>query len=161
MTLAHFTDPSLVAAPLAHQDLQDIVGELVSRLENCGYVLNGEAFKKDVLTHENLVSEVYEQITYPSGHSALVAELSFAVGLVPTSIQWGQKASPVRAVILFAVPPSEEQTYLSLVVTFGEFFKDEEKRVAFLQCTEPAEVMTLLDQARLIRTGPKRSGWDR
>lgn len=161
MTLAHFTDSRLIVAPLVHRCLQDIVGELVSRLENCGYVQNGELFKQEVLAHEHLVSAVYDEIACASARSSVATELSFAVGLARDCVAWGEKSLPVRAVILFAVPPAEEEAYSSLVVTFAGFFKSEQKRLAFLQCTEPAEMIALLEQVTVIWTGPRLSGWER
>jgi len=81
---------------------------------------------------------------------------SFAIGLSEQGIRWGiGKAPTIHAVILFAVPPSAEQAYVSLIVTFAKFLNDEGAFHALRQCAEPGEVLALLKHVQLVRTGPQ------
>ena len=83
-------------------------------------------------------------------------ELSFAIGLSERGIRWGiGKAPTTHAVVLFAVPPSAEQAYASLIVTLAKFLNRERGLHALRQCAEPGEVLALLKQVQLLRTGPQ------
>ena len=97
-----------------------------------------------------------------------VKELSFAAGLSRQGIRWGAGRSPcgvgvcassgglpcftprgepvVHTVVLFAVPLAEGQTYLSLVVTFSSFMKDETAFSALRRCVRPEAMLNVLEQ---------------
>src|SRR6185369_1076819 len=100
---------------------------------------------------------VFEKVAFPLARGQVMKGLSFALGLSPQGICWGPgKAPGVYAVVLFAVPLSAEQPYLSLVVTFSSFLKDEASFSTLLQCAQPEEMFAVLKQVRLQRTGPFR-----
>lgn len=57
----------------------------------------------------------------------------------------------IHTVLLFAVPLSEGQCYLSLVLTFSSFLKDEMAFSALRRCLQPEEMLTVLGHVRVVR----------
>jgi PTS system fructose-specific IIA component len=156
MTLAHFTEPNLLVANLRGEKRDGAIAELSKRLERAGRVKRALFFARAVLSHESLVSTVFDGIAFPLARTRAVTELSFAIGLSQQGILWGtKKARTVCAVVLFAVPPYAEQAYASLAVSFASFLKDETALRALRGSGEPGEILALLKQAPLLHTGPQ------
>lgn len=156
MTLAQYTEPSLLVPRLLSEYRDSAIAELGSRLEKAGRIENARAFTHAVLDHESFVSAVFEEVAFPLARGQAVKELSFALGLSPQGIRWGLgKAPTVHAVVLFAVPLSAGQPYLSLVVTFSKFLQDQTAFSTLRQCAQPEEMFAALKQVRLRRTGPQ------
>lgn len=126
MTLAQYTEPSLLVPRLLSDYRDSAIAELGSRLEKAGRIENTRAFTHAVLDHESFVS-------------------AWGLGKAPT----------VHAVVLFAVPLSAGQPYLSLVVTFSRFLQDQTAFSALRQCAQPEEMFAALKRVRLRRTGPQ------
>ena len=51
------------------------------------------------------------------------------------------------------MPLKEGQRYLSLVLTFSSFLKDEMAFSALRRCTQPEEMWTVLKHVRRVRRG--------
>jgi mannitol/fructose-specific phosphotransferase system IIA component (Ntr-type) len=125
MTLAEFTKPSLLVPELLNERQESVIAELSKRLADAGRIKNARVFASAVLQHESLVSTVFEQVALclARGHTAL--ELSFAIGLSEHGVRWGKRASPpVFVIVLFAIPASAEEKYLSVLMTFSNLLKD-------------------------------------
>lgn len=150
MTLAQFTEPTLLVPRLLSEYRDSAIAELSSRLEKAGRIENARAFTHAVLDHEAIVSAVFEEAAFPLARGQAVKELSYALGLSPQGIRWGTgKAPTVHAVVLFAVPLSAGQPYLSLVVAFSKFLQDQSAFSALHQCAQPEEMFTALKQVRV------------
>ena len=156
MTLAQYTEPGLLVPRLLSEYRDSALAELGSRLEKAGRIENARAFTHAVLDHESIVSTVFEKVAFPLARGQAVKELSFALGLSPQGIRWGvSKAPTVHAVVLFAVPLSAGQSYLSLVVTFSKFLQDKMALSVLSRCTQPEDMLAALEQVRVLRTGPQ------
>jgi mannitol/fructose-specific phosphotransferase system IIA component (Ntr-type) len=107
-----------------------------------------------VLEHESLASAVFDGVAFPLARGRVVKELSFAIGLWPQGIRWSTARSPlVHTIVLCAVPLSEEQTFLSLVLTFSSFIKDEMAFSALRHCTQSEEMLSVLNAVRVVHVG--------
>lgn len=154
MTLAQFTDINLLVPHLLSESRDNAIAELSSRLENVGRIENAHAFTHAVLHHESVASAVFDEVAFPLARGTAIKELSFAIGLSQSGICWGvAKAPPVHAIVLFAVPPPAEQSYMSLVVTFSNFQKDKPAFSALRRCAQPEEMFSILGRIRCDRTG--------
>ena len=159
MTLAQFTEPNLLVPRLLSETHDSAVAELSSRLEKAGRIENVGAFTHAVLKHESFVSAVFDEVAFPLARGPAVKELSFALGLSQPGIRWGNdKASMVHAVVLFAVPLSAEQPYLSLVLTFSNFLKDETACSALRRCAQPEEMFSVLSHFNCAFIEPHPAG---
>jgi mannitol/fructose-specific phosphotransferase system IIA component (Ntr-type) len=155
MNLGQFTEPKLLVPRLLSEWRDSAISELSQRLESAGRVENATAFTHAVLDHESLVSGVFDEVAFPLARGRAVKELSFALGLSREGVRWGTGRTPiVHAIILFAVPLTEGQRYLSLVLTLSSFLKDEMAFSALRRCTQPAEMLTVLKHFHRVRTGP-------
>ena len=52
------------------------------------------------------------------------------------------------------MPLTEGQRYLSLVLTMSSFLKDEMAFSALRRCSQPEEMLTVLNHVRCVLTGP-------
>jgi len=152
MTLAQFTEPKLLVPRLLSEQRDAAITELSQRLENAGRIESSAAFSQAVLEHEWLASAVFDSVAFPLARSRAVKELSFAVGLSQPGVRWGTPRAPlVHTIVLCAVPLSEGQSYLSLVLTFSSFIKDETVFTALKRATQPEEMLAVLDTVRMVR----------
>ena len=173
MTLAQFTEPKLLVPRLLSNHRESAIIELSRRLESAGRIENADSFVDAAMDHESIASAVFDGVTFPLARGRAVKELSFAAGLSRQGIRWGAGRSPcgvgvcassgglpcftprgepvVHTVVLFAVPLAEGQTYLSLVVTFSSFMKDETAFSALRRCVRPEAMLNVLEQVRVVR----------
>jgi mannitol/fructose-specific phosphotransferase system IIA component (Ntr-type) len=154
MTLAQFTEPKLLVPRLLSTHRESAIIELSKRLESAKRIENADSFVGAVLEHEALASAMFDGVAFALARGRAIKELSFALGLAPQPIRWGlgSAAPVVHTVILFAVPLSEGQHYLSLVLTFSSFLKDEMAVSALGRCVQPEEMLTVLNHVRVVRT---------
>ena len=156
MNLAQYTEPGLLVPRLLSEHRDCAIAELGSRLEKVGRIENARAFTHAVLDHESFVSAVFDEVAFPLARGKGVKKLSFALGLSQQGVRWGTGRTPVvHAVVLFAVPLTEGQRHLSLVLTFSKFLQDQTAFSALRQCAQPEEMFAALKQVRLRRTGPQ------
>jgi mannitol/fructose-specific phosphotransferase system IIA component (Ntr-type) len=152
MTLAQFTEPKLLVPRLLSNHRESAIIELSRRLESAGRIENADSFVDAAMDHESIASAVFDGVTFPLARGRAVKELSFAAGLSRQGIRWGAGRSPVvHTVVLFAVPLAEGQTYLSLVMTFSSFMKDETAFSALRRCVRPEAMLNVLEQVRVVR----------
>jgi mannitol/fructose-specific phosphotransferase system IIA component (Ntr-type) len=150
MTLAQFTEPKLLVPRLLSNRREGAITELSKRLETAARIESADSFVDAALNHVASASAVLDGVTFPLARGRAVKELSFAAGLSRQGIRWDVECSSVvHAVVLFAVPLSETRTYLSLVLTFSSFIKDEMAFTAFTHATQPEEMFTALKAVRL------------
>lgn len=153
MNLAQFTEAKLLVPRLLSIHREGAIIELSKRLESAGRIGNADSFVDAVLEHEALASALFDGVAFALARGRAVKELSFALGLAPQPIRWGLGSSApiVHMVILFAVPLSEGQRYLSLMLTFSSFLKDEMAFSALRRCVQPEEMLTVLNHVRVVR----------
>jgi mannitol/fructose-specific phosphotransferase system IIA component (Ntr-type) len=159
MTLVQFTEPNLLVPRLLSETHDSAIAELGGRLEKAGRISNVDAFTHAVLKHESFVSAVFDEVAFPLARGPAVNELSFALGVSSPGIRWGDgKASMVHAIVLFAVPLSAEHAYLSLVMSFSSFFKDEMAFSALRRCAQPEEMFSVLNHFNCAFIEPHPTG---
>lgn len=154
MTLAQFTEPKLLVPRLLSERQEDVIVELAKRLQSAERIENAGGFAQALMAQESLAAAVLGDVAFPHARGRAVKKLSFALGLSQPGIRWGLGRSPVvHTVALFAVPLSEGQTYLSLVVAFSSFMKDETAFSGLRRCVRPEAMLSVLDRVRVARTG--------
>jgi mannitol/fructose-specific phosphotransferase system IIA component (Ntr-type) len=158
MNLGQFTEPKLLVPRLLSEWRDSTISILSQRLESAQRIENATAFTHAVLDHESLVSPVFDKAAFPVARGADVKELSFAMGLSEQGVRWGTEQTPVvHMVVLLAVPPSEGQRFISLVLSLSNLLKDEMAFSVLRRCTQPEEMLTVLSHIRCVRTGPGAS----
>lgn len=156
MNLGQFTEPRLLVPRLLSEWHDGVISELSQRLESTRRIGDANGFTHAVLDHESVASAVFDGVAFPLARGLAVNKLSFALGLSPQGVRWGNsKGAVVRAVVLFAVPLTDGQRYLSLMLTFSSFLKDEMAFSALRRSAQPEEMWTVLKHVRCVRTGPE------
>jgi mannitol/fructose-specific phosphotransferase system IIA component (Ntr-type) len=155
MNLGQFTEPKLLVPRLLSEWRDSTISILSQRLESAQRIENATAFTHAVLDHESEASAVFDEAAFPLARRRDVKELSFAIGLSEQGVRWGTRRTPVvHMVVLSAVPLSEGQRFISLVLTLSSLIKDKMAFSALRRCTQPEEMLTVLSQIRCVRTGP-------
>ena len=150
MTLADFTEPDLLVPELLNERQESVIAELSRRLKEAGRIKNARAFSRAVLDHESMVSTVFDGVAFSLARGQIARELSFAIGLSRYGVRWGKGNAPtVFTVVLFAVPASADQSYLSLVMTFSALLKGKVFFPTMRQSKHPKEMFQALNQALL------------
>jgi mannitol/fructose-specific phosphotransferase system IIA component (Ntr-type) len=153
MTLADFTEPNLLVPELLNERRESVIAELSGRLKQAGRIKNARAFSRAALEHESMVSTAFDGIAFSLARGQMATELSFAIGLSQYGVCWGKgKAPTVFTVVLFAVPDSAEQSYLSLVMTFSALLKGKVFFPALRQSKHSKDMFEALNQALLGNT---------
>lgn len=156
MNLGQFTEPRLLVPRLLSEWRDSAISELSQHLEIAGRVKNATAFTHAVLDHESLVSAVFDEVAFPLARGKTVNELSFALGLSERGVRWGdRRTQTVHTVVLFAVPFTEGQRYLSLVLTFSRLLRHEIAFTALHRSTQPEEMWTVLKNVRGVQTAAR------
>ena len=148
-TLAQFTSVPLLVPRLTGDHRESVILELCQQLASSGRIENAEIFSRVVMEHEELAPAVFDGVAFPLAHRGAFTEMSFAIGLASPPIHWGAPHAPlVHTVVLFAVPTVEEKRYLSLVLAFSHFLKDQKSFGALRACERPEEMLEVLGQVR-------------
>jgi mannitol/fructose-specific phosphotransferase system IIA component (Ntr-type) len=156
MTLAQYTEPRLLVPRLLSDDRSSAITELSLRLEKTGRIANADAFTLAVLDHESVVSVVFAETAFPLARGQAIRELSFALGVSPQGIRWGTGRAPTaHAVVLFAVPLSAGQPYLSLLATFAKSLRDEAPLFSLHRCEQPEQMFAALNAVCVRQTSPQ------
>ena len=155
MNLGQFTEPKLLVPSLLAEFRDSTIFVLSQRLESAQRIDDSIAFSHAVLDHESRVSSVFDKVAFPMARGRTVRELSFALGLSQKGVRWGTGRTPlVHMVFLLAVPLSEGQRYISLVLTLSSLLKEQTVFSALRRCTQPEEMWTVLNHVRCVRAGP-------
>jgi mannitol/fructose-specific phosphotransferase system IIA component (Ntr-type) len=97
-----------------------------------------------------MVSTVFDGVAFSLARGEIARELSFAIGLSRYGVRWGKRGAPiVFTAVLFAVPASAEQVYLSLVMTFSALLKNKLFFPLLCQSKHPKDMLAVLSQAFL------------
>jgi len=159
MTLAQFTEPTLLVPHLLSEQRDAAIAELSQRLENARRIEDASAFANAVMEHEALASAVFDGVAFPLARGQAVKTLSFCVGLSQRGFRWGAGKGPaVHTVVLFAVPLAEGETHLSLLLTFSNFLKDAMALATLRRCAQPEEMLANLSNVQVVRRRTHASG---
>ncbi|MCL5097836.1 MAG: PTS sugar transporter subunit IIA [Candidatus Omnitrophica bacterium] len=147
MTPGEFTEPRLLTPRLLSINQMGAIKELTKRLHTAGRIEDALAFFQAVLEREYMLNAAPEKgVVFPHARGYAVNSLSFAVGLSAEGVPWGnQKGDRAHVIFLLAVPLSEAQRYLNLLSRLSRFVQDESQLSAFRECTQPEQMLAVLD----------------
>lgn len=142
------TKPGLMVPRLAADHYESIILELAGRLQQQHHIDATSVFVDSVMAHDEFASAILDDVAFPLGRSSTVRELSFAVGITKQPIHWlSPRSQLVQMVILIAVPPQDEDRYLSLVPAFSSLFKNKTIVPALRKVAESEAMFNLFCQA--------------
>ena len=152
ITVADYTEPSLMVPLLRSRDAAGVTAELCSTLDRQGRISDLLPFYHAVISHEALSSTAMAPgWAMPHARLAVVRRLSFALGRTAEPLVWFG-GEPVNMVFLFAVPESQAAAYLSLISGLASLAQD---RLRLERLADAPDSETMLEVLREIFL-PKR-----
>jgi mannitol/fructose-specific phosphotransferase system IIA component (Ntr-type) len=151
VSLADYTQPTLIVPRLREGDTAGVISELSQVLQRQGCVPDVLPFYQAALNQELLsTSALACGLAFPHARLSGVKRLQFAFGRTPEPIVWGAKSSwPVQLVFLLAVPATDAAGYLHLLASLARLGQQPDY-LAQLRGAENAEtILTVLQQIRL------------
>lgn len=128
----------------------EAIEELTDLLVQDGYVIDKDAFMRDVWLREEQGSTGFENhIAIPHGKSLAVVQTALAIGRTQYSIPWEtMDGSDVRCIILFAVCLVDQNTtHIRLLSQVSGSLADEGIIAKLLVETDPYKIIALFNSA--------------
>lgn len=149
MKLSAFTDAKHIDLAVESGGKDEVIGRMVGLLSRSRHVANGDAFLRDVLAREALVTTgVGYGVAFPHAKSEAVKRVVLAFGRTTEDVDFGAlDGVPVRLVFLIGAPKGQEPSriYLNLMARLSFLMKDEGNRQLLLETGSVKEVLGLLD----------------
>jgi PTS system fructose-specific IIC component len=139
---------------------EDGIRELTKRLAATGRIDSAEGFSDAVLRREEALPTIAENGTvFPHARGQAVRSFSLAIGLSSDGVPWGERReSLAHAIFLSAVPLSDSGLYLSVLSTLSSFLSDELAAQRFRACSQPEEMLRLLNSVHIISRSHRTHG---
>jgi fructose-specific phosphotransferase system IIA component len=146
MLLTHILQPSCVKVPLASQDKQSAINELVDALDDVGQLKDKEEVKRVVLAREETRSTgIGSGIAIPHGKCVQVKDLVMALGIAHEPIDFDSvDGRPVRIIILVVSPQDQTGGHIQALASISRVMLDEQFREALEKSTSAEEAYRLL-----------------
>lgn len=121
VSVADYTDLSLVVPDLQPTDTAGIIADLSHRLQRHGCISDVLSLYHAALNKELMECSAQEcGIAFPHARLSAIKRLQFALGRAVRPVQWGGRgATPVRLVFLIAVPATDAAQYLHLLASIA------------------------------------------
>jgi mannitol/fructose-specific phosphotransferase system IIA component (Ntr-type) len=151
LSLADYTEPSLIVPQLRQRDTAGVVKELSQLLHQQRRVPDVLAFYHAALNHEFLANSATESgIALPHARLNGVVHSGFAFGRSTEPFVWGTKGSAaVRFVFLLAVPATDAAGFLHLLSALARFGQQEGLLAALGSQQTAEEIFELFKQIKV------------
>jgi len=144
---AQYTDLRLLVPRLLSADQSGAIKELARRLQSAGRIEDASAFLRAVMERESMLQFPAESgVVFPHARGSGIITLSFAVGLAPHGIAWGDvKGACARVVFLLAIPLSETQSYLDLLARLAALCQNGQLLASLRESVRPEQMLAVLN----------------
>jgi fructose-specific phosphotransferase system IIA component len=146
MILSQILQPSCVKVPLEARDKRSAITELIDVLDAGKLLSNKEVALQAVLTREQTRSTgIGSGIAIPHGKCNVVKELTIAVGIAGSPIDFGSVDSkPVSIIILLLSPSDQTGPHIQALAKISRLMLDETFRNNLQKAASAQEVCELL-----------------
>lgn len=151
MTLADFTNSSLIIPHLHGEDAASAIKELSQALQTENRVGDVLPFYQAALNREFMVGTDMEAgMAFPHARVSGLKDVSFALGRSDEPLRWGNNAaSSVRLVFLIAVPATDAAQYLLLISGLARLSKDSRLVARLHAAQDTFQILEVLQQVAL------------
>lgn len=151
MTLTDFTRSTLLVPGLEARNMPDAIHQLASLLMQAGFIEDAERFSARVLERESLASTTWESgFALPHARIASLKQPWFAMATCLHPIAWGDTGStPIRFVVLIAVPESDASSYLTLLSGIARLSSQSGLKNDLQNCRHGSEMLGVLNQIQI------------
>jgi len=151
ITLADYSQPSLIVPRLRERDTTGIISELSRLLQRQGFVPDLLPFYHAALNQELLANSALPcGLAFPHARLIGVKQLQFAFGCTPAPVLWGARGSwPVQLIFLLAVPATDAAGYLHLLASLAKLGQQTERLAQLRAAENPEAILAVLEQIRM------------
>lgn len=158
MTVADFTEPSLLIPQLLSADQASVINALSHRLQGAGRIADSLTFFQAVLQRDYLSSSAPGNgVAFPHAGGRGIHCLSLALGVSAAGVRW-RDGSQVHAVFLIAIPPADAQLYLALVAALARLVRRDNFIHTVTTRALPAGILRLLHSEEIQVPASSRTG---
>ncbi|WP_419955187.1 fructose-specific PTS transporter subunit EIIC [Neobacillus niacini] len=146
--LTDITSEFLIETDLAGTTRDDVIDELIAKLDASGVLSSKEEFKQAILNREEQSSTgLGMNIAIPHGKSAAVKHPTVAFGIKRDGVDWKSlDGSSAKLIFMIAVPEKAAgDAHLKILQMLSRKLMDEEFRNQLLKTTTKAEAYKLLE----------------
>jgi nitrogen PTS system EIIA component len=150
LVLADFTSPELIVPSLRGQDATAAIQELSAALQREGRVSDAPPFIQSALDRELLCGTVTEPgWAIPHALVKGLNEPCFALGRWSSPKIWTKSNQRVNLVFLFAIPETDAQAYMNLIISLGRLSNAMQLVEQLLKADNAVEMLNVLKQVKL------------
>ena len=148
MKLLDIVTPDCIKAPLAAENKQAAIYELIDVLAKAGRVLDPAALREAVWQREQIrTTGIGAGLAIPHGKSPGVASLAIAIGKPARPMDFQAiDNKPVRLIILLASPPDKTSDHIQALAHISRLMTMEDFRERMYAAQTAAEIYNLLKQ---------------
>jgi fructose-specific phosphotransferase system IIA component len=148
MKLLDIVTPECIKAPLAAENKQAAIYELIDVLAKCGRVQDPAALRDAVWQREQIrTTGIGAGLAIPHGKSPGVSSLAISIGKPARPMDFQAiDSKPVRLVILLASPTDKTSDHIQALAHISRLMTMEDFRERMYAAQSPEEIYNLLRQ---------------
>ncbi|WP_226659894.1 PTS fructose transporter subunit IIABC [Pseudalkalibacillus hwajinpoensis] len=149
--LTDITNERLIDIELKGSNRDDVIDEMIAKLEGEGVIDSSHQFRDAIISRENESSTgIGMNIAIPHGKSSAVREPRVVFGLKPEGIDWNSlDGTKARLIFMIAVPKeSEGDAHLKILQMLSRQLMDDQFRENLLTVQTKKEAYDLLEQIK-------------
>lgn len=146
--LSHYVNKDLVIIEPQVKNKNELFEKMVNHLYNLDYILNKKDFLLALKERENVSNtELMPGVALPHSRSDSVEKLFMSIVVIKDGLDFGNPdMGKARIIFFFGTSDKFNKEYLQLLAKSARLLKIEEFHNKLLQCTEPHQVLSLLDE---------------
>lgn len=144
--ISRFTSPELMMVPLNGSTGEEVLAEICTRMEQEGFVEDGNHLLDMALQREAIISTAVDNgIAFPHVRGAEGGGLSLVVGISRKGVKFGGPGRTLTRIFFFsAIPTATSAFYLRLISGLAQTFRDKESRELLLASKTEEELWKAL-----------------
>ena len=146
MILTQILQPTCIKAPLANNNKEDAIEELINLLADNGRLSDrGEAFEAVLAREQTRSTGIGSGIAIPHGKCTAAKELVMAVGIAAEPIEFDSiDNKPVGIILLLVSPPDQTGPHIQALARISRLMLDAQFKNQLEKATSPEEVYDLI-----------------
>ncbi len=144
--IARFSAPSLMLAPLTGDTPEEVLGQLCGRMQQEGFVENGNQLLDQTLQREAIISTAVDNgMAFPHVRGVEGGGMTMALGIHKKGIHFGGPGRTLTRLFFFmAIPTATSAFYLKLISGLSQTFREKEDRELLLSAPDEEELWKVL-----------------
>ncbi|MGE4285417.1 MAG: PTS sugar transporter subunit IIA [Phycisphaerae bacterium] len=146
MQISQILKQTSVIVPLKSNNKEEVITELIDRLSENGLITDRDEVLDAVMTREMTRSTgIGQGIAIPHGKSKSVSDLTMAVGIAQSDVDFDSiDNKPVRIVLMLISPVGQTGPHIQALAKISRLMLDGDFRKSLVEATSPEEAYSLL-----------------